>query len=481
MDILLLIVHWLILILGMSAVMFFFFIMFENFININKILFQWHTSKEGEFYIPKINQFGKVDSNKNIVYYQKTYDLLYLPANAVMYLEQDYNHNFNQYIDKYYKSICYMFEAKNYNFIYLPKLVSTIDFSGSIAFLKHKYPLLHHFSDDMLLQLCKNECSQTNMKDLYGLIIGRMGLRNHPKPIFVFNYEIDIFYYGFLRNYLQPITGEKEWYCRFPVRKKNLKVKNLKFGFYEINKNKEKQFIIEIGNFLIHNVIQDRLRFKNSKLSSDEDIVKRNAESDPDYKFYEEYENDKKFIDDMENFLAYNPSYIVADALMGKIFSKISHYPALMPKIGTFIEKRKHYSLEDNIFLSPITITKNNRLLLKDYNNLEIVLDDLPKAIYLLFLKHPEGILIKDFEKYKTELHDIYQNMSEKTPSDQELEIFNNLFLLKTRTLNFKCHTIRKTILRLVGVIHAKYYIINGSQGKPFKIQLPKKFVSFEA
>lgn len=47
--------------------------------------------------------------------------------------------------------------------------------------------------------------------------------------------------------------------------------------------------------------------------------------------------------------------------------------------------------------LSRLVITKDYRLLLPDYNNMEIKMEPLVKAVYFLFLKHPEGILFKHF------------------------------------------------------------------------------------
>ena len=46
--------------------------------------------------------------------------------------------------------------------------------------------------------------------------------------------------------------------------------------------------------------------------------------------------------------------------------------------------------------LSRLVITKDFRLLLPDYNNMEIKLEPLAKAVYLLFLNHPEGILFNN-------------------------------------------------------------------------------------
>ena len=45
--------------------------------------------------------------------------------------------------------------------------------------------------------------------------------------------------------------------------------------------------------------------------------------------------------------------------------------------------------------LSRIVITKDYRIVLPDYQNMEIKMEPIVKAVYLLFLKHPEGIYLQ--------------------------------------------------------------------------------------
>ena len=58
--------------------------------------------------------------------------------------------------------------------------------------------------------------------------------------------------------------------------------------------------------------------------------------------------------------------------------------------------------------LSRMVITKDYRILLPDYNNMEIKMEPLVKAVYLLFLRHPEGIAFKELPDYREELTKIY-------------------------------------------------------------------------
>ena len=54
--------------------------------------------------------------------------------------------------------------------------------------------------------------------------------------------------------------------------------------------------------------------------------------------------------------------------------------------------------------LSRLVVTSDYRILLPDYNDMEIKMEPLVKAVYLLFLRHPEGIMFKSLPDYREEL-----------------------------------------------------------------------------
>ena len=58
---------------------------------------------------------------------------------------------------------------------------------------------------------------------------------------------------------------------------------------------------------------------------------------------------------------------------------------------------------------SRLVVTTDFRIILKDFNNQEITMAPLPKAIFFLFLRHPEGISFKELIDYKDEIMHIYK------------------------------------------------------------------------
>ena len=61
---------------------------------------------------------------------------------------------------------------------------------------------------------------------------------------------------------------------------------------------------------------------------------------------------------------------------------------------------------------SKLIIRRNGRIFLPDYGNIEIKVPTLEKALYILFLRHPEGIYLSSLNEYRQELYHIYGRIS---------------------------------------------------------------------
>ena len=64
--------------------------------------------------------------------------------------------------------------------------------------------------------------------------------------------------------------------------------------------------------------------------------------------------------------------------------------------------------------LSKLVITEDYRFVLADYNQ-EVELQPVHKAVYLLFLAHPEGIEFKKLSEYREELTGYYMATATST------------------------------------------------------------------
>ena len=130
--------------------------------------------------------------------------------------------------------------------------------------------------------------------------------------------------------------------------------------------------------------------------------------------------------------------------------------------------------------LSRLVITKDYRLLLPDYNDMEIKMEPLVKAVYLLFLKHPEGILFKCLPDYREELAQIYVKLKPFGMSDRVIQSIEDVTNPLLNSINEKCARIRGAFVGQFDDHMARHYYIDGLRGEAKKIDLPRNLVVWE-
>lgn len=140
-----------------------------------------------------------------------------------------------------------------------------------------------------------------------------------------------------------------------------------------------------------------------------------------------------------------------------------------------------HELVEEHPTLSRLVITKDFRFFLPDYNNMEITMSPLPKAVYLLFLKHPEGISFKQLRYYYTELLDIYKQISNRVIESNIENSIRDLTDPTKNSINEKCARIREAFLKQFDSAYAQHYYITGKRSEPKKITLPRELVELQA
>jgi hypothetical protein len=116
--------------------------------------------------------------------------------------------------------------------------------------------------------------------------------------------------------------------------------------------------------------------------------------------------------------------------------------------------------------LSRLLITKDYRFLLVDLGNKEIELQPVHKAVYLLFLAHPEGIEFKRLGEYREELTRYYMQTAKMMDKAKIMEGVDHLVNPLDNAINEKCSRIKKVFLEMMDEYMASYYIISGHTQK---------------
>ena len=130
--------------------------------------------------------------------------------------------------------------------------------------------------------------------------------------------------------------------------------------------------------------------------------------------------------------------------------------------------------------LSKLIVTQDYRIILPDYNNMEIKMEPLVKAVYLLFLKHPEGIMFKYLPDYRQELTEIYVKLKPYGLSDRVVQSIEDVTNPLLNSINEKCARIRGAFVGQFDDHLARHYYIDGRRGEAKKISLPRDLVVWE-
>lgn len=139
-----------------------------------------------------------------------------------------------------------------------------------------------------------------------------------------------------------------------------------------------------------------------------------------------------------------------------------------------------HELIDNDEPLSRLVITEDYRIFLPDYNNIEIEMTTLPKALFFLFLRYPEGIVLKHMVDHHTELINIYKEL--KPNADQA-----KMQVTITQLCNPTKNRINENITRISSAFRSKFddhlarnYYPQGKAGEPYSISLNPELIIWE-
>ena len=160
----------------------------------------------------------------------------------------------------------------------------------------------------------------------------------------------------------------------------------------------------------------------------------------------------------------------------------------LLKEVKEKVQKLKEYGMSEKeitaLFhteqpLLKLFISKNYKIFLGDERK-EVHMEPLVKAVYLLFLRHPEGIAFKNLPAYRQELTKIYSEVRPWGLSDRALRSIEDVTNPMLNSINEKCARIRRAFVKAFDEGLAKNYFITGERGEAKKIELPRDLVVWE-
>lgn len=126
---------------------------------------------------------------------------------------------------------------------------------------------------------------------------------------------------------------------------------------------------------------------------------------------------------------------------------------------------------------SKLDVGKNCVLTLPDYEGRHFYLPPLHYTLYVLFLRHPEGIVLKQLTNYTNELIQIYNSLDAERDRLDAQQSIANMVDLTTGSAVQKISYIKRAFIKHVGPILAPTYSITGQRGGVYSIRLARDLV----
>ncbi len=161
----------------------------------------------------------------------------------------------------------------------------------------------------------------------------------------------------------------------------------------------------------------------------------------------------------------------------------------LLEELKYKMQRLKEYGMNEKEIISTLhtgdhplpklIISRNFKIFLGDECK-EIHMEPLVKAVYLLFLRHSEGLNFKDLPDYREELTRIYDKIRPWGLTDRALQSIEDVTNPMLNSINEKCARIRKAFVTMLDSSSAEYYYIKGIRGQAKRIALPPELIHWE-
>jgi hypothetical protein len=353
---------------------------------------------------------------------------LNIPYNYVIYFEKEQNKELSLYIRKNYEALKTKFASIDLNFIYQPLVMcSSKNLEEVIAYY---FPQLNYYQ---IPNLASKEYSEKVIKQ--AVRVAADGIDEILNKDNFIPSKIDS---DELLNLLDYKGNIKSGLLFFNMRHGAIGVSD----FFNTNSNHNYELFFEEALFYLTPEKED---FALGDFSLDLSFL-------PNYS--EQLDDDtKELVKDIENKLAELKDN-------GQILFLIPILKDLLNKQSEKIDFKS---------ISKMEINSQNKILLP-YFKKEVELSHLTKSVYFLFLKHPEGINLKELSNYKKELLNIYTSVSNQLDYDKMAKSIDDVINIETKAIYTHLSRIKSAFYKIMDASFAKYYIVSGSGEEDRKV-----------
>ena len=138
--------------------------------------------------------------------------------------------------------------------------------------------------------------------------------------------------------------------------------------------------------------------------------------------------------------------------------------------------------VSEPVVAAPVELYIDHQFIIRtgSYAGPVLPLRPLVKALFILFLRHPEGILLKQRDRYRQELVDIYSVICPNTAMEDIKARVGRLVNLQDNSFSEKASVLNARLEELLPSGMAEDYKIQGYNGHPRRIMLNPLLVHWE-
>ncbi|MDR3341124.1 MAG: hypothetical protein LBT25_13740 [Candidatus Symbiothrix sp.] len=462
------------------------------------------------------NPFKK-STKREPVKIQSTDTLGLLPS-QIIYVEGQYNKLANDFIQESYGEIVQQFKKKSneLDFIYFPKVKH--DFSHSQGefddLISYFFPYLKPNShvEKYFLQRENNYLSNFTTSFKTQQLFSTLGFEGKIKPGFLRLTENLASAETYVFEYLQLDCSKKDalktqiedYITKILIETTVTPPQTTEWDDLSIEQYFKEKSILESERrkekFSRETIFFEKMRKKeeshHDSLLGGEDTPmiyqRRKPEPPPQKKpkislskqgnkaMFDIEEKESKSLSTNMRYDSFSKEYNVIENIKRDILAlkKLGYYELLLKEIGDVLFHGTVDSTRTEIKLSRLYVDSGYNIYLPDYNNIAIKMTTLPKTLFILFLRHPEGILLKQLSDYEPELMEIYKVISNRENYEDMTGSIKRICTPLDKSINEKLSRIREAFVRCIAESYAEHYYVTGDRGEKKRIRIDRELVS---